>query len=58
MASVNIPDDPNWARLFRALAAYAQKQQRIQRQSKIELHGGKDGVRVEYQEGYYSPDQQ
>lgn len=57
MAQVNIPDDPSWQRFFKALAGYANKRPRIQRESKIELLAGKNGVRVDYQEGHFIPDE-
>lgn len=58
MAHIEIPDDPSWKRFFKALAGYASKRPRIQRESEIKLLAGKNGVRVEYQEGQFIPDEQ
>lgn len=57
MAKVDVPDDPNWMRIFKALGLFASRRGRIQREMRIEMHAGKNGVRVMCQEESFTPDE-
>jgi hypothetical protein len=57
MAKTDTPDDPNWQRIFKALGLFATKRGRVPRELRIELHAGKNGVRVMCQEESFTPDE-
>lgn len=57
MAQIDIPDDPSWRRLFKALNKAAQRRGRISRECKVEMHAGKSGVKTVITEEDFSPDE-
>jgi hypothetical protein len=57
MAQIDIPDDPAWRRYFAKLVEVARNRPRISKETRIELNGGKTGVRCILTEETFTPDQ-
>jgi hypothetical protein len=57
MAQIDIPDDPAWRRLFKALKRASERRGRIGRECKVEMYAGKNGVKTVITEEDFSPDE-